>query len=139
MKRRQVRFSPKGLDALMTDSKSPFEGTFEGHPLEEHLFAYATGTLQPDDRRRVHEHLDICPTCTFRLDVFETAAQAWEGPSGTNRLRALTDRLRSSTQREFVFSNDGEPRREAKEEEDGSAKPQSDVPTGRRIDFQENV
>jgi orotate phosphoribosyltransferase len=103
---RDSQFSAKGLDSLIRDLRSVRAGRYKRHPVEDDLFAYATGTLPPTEGQRMQRHLDACDECASRINAFQAAAQAWEGADGDRRLEELINRHRRArhTQNEIVFA-----------------------------------
>lgn len=94
MSEHSVNLSEEAHESLMADVQPLQTSLPEPHPPERELFAYGDGTLTGALRRRLERHLPFCPRCAHTVEAFLTAADEWEGPSGSERLKALQARLR---------------------------------------------
>jgi orotate phosphoribosyltransferase len=91
-------FSNKALDALIRDLRADLHPVGDidkaGHPDDDDLFGYGVGTLSETNSVLIRQHLDGCTQCASRVEAFQTAAKAWEGPDADEQLDALMSGLR---------------------------------------------
>lgn len=92
MKTRKIQVTGKKMDELTVFFRTPVVEPVGDHLSDDECLDYAAEILTSAETNRMDEHLASCPDCTARMEECVTAAQAWQGEDGKQRLAGVRQR-----------------------------------------------